>query len=131
MILSMKKKTDFQKQVEAKAYELASGYFNKNEEHLSKSYYSGYCDGAEWQRNRVWHSFDETPNLSTSVLLYDPKNNFMSPPVRCAISFDDFFVQVMNKKYGANYTMWAYMDDVTPMRREELVSESNCVIKED
>ena len=77
MILSMKKKTDFQKQVEAKAYELASGYFNKNEEHLSKSYYSGYCDGAEWQRNRVWHSFDEIPNLSKPVLLYDPLCNIV------------------------------------------------------
>lgn len=127
----MKEKNDFQKQVKSKAYEQASGYFTTNEESLSKSYYSGYCDGAEWQRNRVWHSFDEKPNLSKSVLFYDPVGNYMSPPVTCMLGFDDFFVRTLNKKYGANYTMWAYKDDITPMKREELYSEVNRVIKLD
>lgn len=114
-----KEKSVFQKEVEAKAYEMASGYFTKNEEEYQKSYYSGYCDGAEWQRNRVWHTFDDEPDLSKNVLLYDPKGNFMSPPVRCMLGFDDWFVSTMNKKYGANYTMWAYMDDIVPINLED------------
>lgn len=98
----MKEKNDFQKQVKSKAYEQASGYFTTNEESLSKS-----------------------------VLFYDPVGNYMSPPVTCMLGFDDFFVRTLNKKYGANYTMWAYMDDITPMKREELYSEVNRVIKLD
>ena len=63
---------------------------------------------------RIWHTFEEKPDLSNSVLLYDPNGNFMSPPVRCALGFDDWFISTMNKKYGANYQMWAYMDDIKP-----------------
>lgn len=114
-----KGKSIFHKEVRDKAYERASGYFTKNEEQYSKCYYSGYCDGAEWQRNRVWHTFDDKPNLSKSVLLYDPNGNYMSPPVTCLLSFSDWFVETMNKKYNANYTMWAYMEDITPINKEE------------
>ena len=114
-----REKECFQKEVSDKAYERASGYFTKNETEFSKCYYSGYCDGAEWQRNRVWHTFDEKPNLSKSVLLYDPNGNYMSPPVTCMLSFNDWFVETMNKKYGANYTMWAYMEDITPVNMED------------
>ena len=113
-----KEKSDFQKEVEAKAYERVSGYFTKNEEQYSKCYFSGYCDGAEWQRNRVWHPISEKAVLSNFVLLYDGQGGFMSPP--CRWPFDDFagFVEAMNKKYGANYTQWAYLKDITPIEKE-------------
>jgi hypothetical protein len=62
----------------------------------------------------IWHTLDEKADLSKSILMYDVDGNYMSPPVRCPFSFDDFFVKTMNKKYGANYTMWAYMDDIKP-----------------
>lgn len=63
---------------------------------------------------RIWHTIDEKADLSKFIIMYDPHGGFMSPPVRCPFSFDDFFVKTMNKKYGANYQMWAYMDDVRP-----------------
>ena len=65
-------------------------------------------------KKAVWHTLDEKADLSKSILMYDVDGNFMSPPVRCPFSFDDFFVKTMNKKYGANYTMWVYMDDIKP-----------------
>ena len=63
---------------------------------------------------RIWHTLNEKADLSKSIIMYDPAGDFMSPPVRCPFSFDDFFVSAMNKKYGANYQMWAYMDDIKP-----------------
>ena len=66
----------------------------------------------------VWHPIDEKADLSKSILMYDPEGDFMSPPVRCPLSYDDFFVKTMNKKYGANYTMWAYMDDIKPKAKK-------------
>ena len=124
-----KKIIEFHEQVENEGSKRASGYYTKNEECCQRASYSAFCDGAEWQRNRVWHMFDVKPDLSKPILLYDPKNNFMSPPVTCMLSFNDMFVCAMNKKYGANYSLWVYMDDITPMKRENLYSESNCVLK--
>ena len=69
-------------------------------------------------KKAVWHTLDEKADLSKSILMYDVDGNFMSPPVRCPFSFDDFFVKTMNKKYGANYQMWAYMDDIKPKVEE-------------
>lgn len=66
----------------------------------------------------VWHSIDEKADLSKSIVMYDPDGNYMSPPVRCPLSYDDFFVKTMNKKYGANYQMWAYMDDLAPSKED-------------
>ena len=65
----------------------------------------------------IWHSIDEKADLSKSIVMYDPDGNYMSPPVRCPLSYDDFFVKTMNKKYGANYQMWAYMEDLTPKKK--------------
>lgn len=123
-------RNEFQEQIEAEGAKRASGYYTKNEEAYQRAFYSGFCDAAEWQRNRVWRTFDEKPDLSKSVLLYDPVGNFMSPPLTCMLSFDEMFVSVVNKKYGANYTMWTYKDDITPMKCEDLQSELNCVLKE-
>ena len=68
----------------------------------------------ELQHYRVWHGLEEKAVLSKFVLLYDPDGGYMSPPSRWP--FDDFdgFVEAMNKKYGANYTMWAYIEDIVP-----------------
>ena len=42
-------------------------------------------------------------------------HSFYAVPIpNGTLTFDDFFVKTMNKKYGANYTMWAYMDDIKP-----------------
>lgn len=69
----------------------------------------------EQANKRTWHTLDEKANLSKSIIMYDPDGDFMSPPVRCPFSFDDLFVKAMNMKYGANYQMWAYMDDIKPI----------------
>jgi len=71
-------------------------------------------DKDEKTEKPTWHTLDEKADPSKSILMYDVDGNYMSPPVRCPFSFDDFFVKTMNKKYGANYTMWAYMDDIKP-----------------
>jgi len=42
----------------------------------------------------------------------------MSPPSRSAFGFDSDFVNAMNKKYGANYNMWAYKDDLAPKKED-------------
>lgn len=125
-----KERTEFQSQVEDEGFKRASGYYTDGgEEGYQRAAFSGFCDGAEWQRNRVWHTFDTKPDLSKPVLLYDPQGNFMSPPVTCLFSFDNMFVRAMNKKYAAEYSLWAYMDDITPMKCEDLYSESNYVFE--
>lgn len=64
----------------------------------------------------VWHSIDEKADSSKFVVLYDVDGGYMSPPSRCLLGFDSMFVNAMNKKYGANYTMWAYKDDLAPTK---------------
>lgn len=64
----------------------------------------------------VWHSIDEKADCSKFVALYDVDGGYMSPPSRCMLGFDAMFVNAMNKKHGANYTMWAYMDDLAPTK---------------
>ncbi len=66
---------------------------------------------------KVWHPIDEKADMSKSIVMYDPDGNYMSPPVRCMLGYDDFFVNTMNKKYGANYQMWAYIEDLTPKKK--------------
>lgn len=59
----------------------------------------------------VWHKVSEEANLAKPVVLSDG-NKYMSPP--CTFPFKDMdgFVKAMNKRYGANYTIWAYMEDL-------------------
>lgn len=64
----------------------------------------------------VWHSIDEKADGTKFVVLYDVEGGYMSPASRCAFGFDSMFINAMNKKYGANYTMWAYKDDLAPKR---------------
>lgn len=64
----------------------------------------------------VWHSIDEKANSSKFVVFYDVDGGYMSPPSRCLLGFDSMFVNAMNKKHGANYTMWAYKDDLIPTK---------------
>ena len=63
---------------------------------------------------KVWHSIDEKADGNKFVVLYDVDSGYMSLPSRCMFGFDSMFINAMNKKYGANYTMWAYQDDLTP-----------------
>ena len=67
---------------------------------------------------KVWHSIDEKADSSKFVILYDANGGYMSPPSRCMNGFDSMFINAMNKKYGANYTMWAYQDDLAPIKQE-------------
>lgn len=59
----------------------------------------------------IWHKVSEEANLTRPVVLSDG-DKYMSPP--CTFPFKDMsgFVKAMNKKYKANYTIWAYMDDL-------------------
>ena len=66
----------------------------------------------------VWHSIDEKADSSKFVVLYDVNGGYMSPPSRCILGFDSMFINAMNKKYGANYTMWAYKDDLAPNKED-------------
>lgn len=72
----------------------------------------------DWYRNHIWHDVSEQADLSKSVLLYDPEGGWMSPP--CKFMFKDMpgFVSAMNRKFGANYTKWIYMDDILPSKKE-------------
>lgn len=67
---------------------------------------------------KVWHSIDEKADSSKFVVLYDVDGEYMSPPSRCMLGFDSWFINAMNKKYGANYTMWAYKDDLVPTKED-------------
>jgi gliding motility associated protien GldN len=56
-----------------------------------------------------WVKYDDiAPFLSKQMIMTSNINN------AAMMSIDDFFVKTMNKKYGANYQMWAYMDDIKP-----------------
>ena len=68
---------------------------------------------------KVWHSIDEKADSSKFVVLYDVAGGYMSPPSRCILGFDSMFINAMNKKHGANYTMWAYQDDLAPNKKED------------
>lgn len=68
---------------------------------------------------KVWHSIDEKADSSKFVVLYDVNGGYMSPPSRCMFGFDSMFINAMNKKHGANYTMWAYKDDLVPNKEED------------
>ena len=67
---------------------------------------------------KVWHSIDERADSSKFVVLYDVNGGYMSPPSRCMLGFDSMFINAMNKKHGANYTMWAYKDDLAPNKED-------------
>lgn len=67
---------------------------------------------------KVWHSVDEKADGSKFVVLYDINGGYMSPPSRCMLGFDSMFINAMNKKHGANYTMWAYKDDLAPNKED-------------
>lgn len=67
---------------------------------------------------KVWHSVEEKADSSKPVVLYDVDGGYMSPPSRCLLGFDSRFIDAMNKKYGANYTMWAYKDDLAPTKED-------------
>lgn len=66
----------------------------------------------------VWHPIEEKADSGKFVVLYDADGGYMSPPSRCILGFDAMFVGAMNKEYGANYTMWAYMEDLVPKKKE-------------
>lgn len=65
---------------------------------------------------KIWHPIGEKADGSKFVVLYDTEGGYMSPPARCAFGFDSDFVKAMNKKYGANYDMWAYKADLEPKK---------------
>ena len=67
----------------------------------------------------IWHPIGEKADGSKFVVLYDTKGGYMSPPSRSFFGFDLDFVKAMNKKYGANYDMWAYKDDLAPKKKKE------------
>lgn len=68
----------------------------------------------------IWHSIDEKADSSKFVVLYDVEGGYMSPASRCILGFDSMFINAMNKKYGANYTMWAYKDDLAPKKEADV-----------
>ena len=67
---------------------------------------------------KVWHSIDEKADSGKFVVLYDINGGYMSPPYRCLLGFDSMFINAINKKHGANYTMWAYKDDLVPTKED-------------
>ena len=67
---------------------------------------------------KVWHSINEKADGSKYVVFYDVDGGYMSPPSRCLLGFDSMFVNAMNKKHEANYTMWAYKDDLAPNKED-------------
>lgn len=68
----------------------------------------------------IWHSIDEKADSSKFVVLYDVEGGYMSPASRCILGFDSMFINAMNKEYGANYTMWAYKDDLAPKKEADV-----------
>ena len=71
--------------------------------------------------NEIWHKVSEEANLTRPVVLSDG-DKYMSPP--CTFPFKDMpgFVKAMNKKYKADYTIWAYMDDllnISPLQQDQ------------
>ncbi len=76
-----------------------------------------FMNGADWYRNHIWHDIDEEPDFSKFILLYDEKGGYLSPASRWPFKDMPGFVEAMNKKYGANYTKWVYMEDILPSKK--------------
>ena len=105
-------------------YRGADGNFYKSEE----EYRSQSSAAVQWadehprkglvDLNKLWHDVSEEADLSNSVLLYDEKGGYMSPP--CKFPFKDMpgFVDAMNRKFGAHYTKWIYMNDILPSKED-------------
>lgn len=68
--------------------------------------------------DNVWHDISEEADLSKPVLLYDVDGDYMSPPSKFLLKDMPGFVSAMNRKYGANYTKWMYMEDIIPRKEK-------------
>lgn len=75
-----------------------------------------------WYRKHIWHDIAEEPDFSKFILLYDEEGGYLSPASRWPFKDMPLFVETMNKKYGANYTKWVYMEDILPDKQEITIS---------
>ena len=88
-----------------------------------------FVDGVQWadehprkglvDLDAIWHDVSEEADLSKPVLLYDVEGGWMSPPSKFMLKDMPGFVYAMNRKYGANYTKWVYMEDILPSKKED------------
>lgn len=87
-----------------------------------------FVDGVQWadehprkglvDLDSLWRDVSEEADLSRPVLLYDVNGGWMSPPSKFMLKDMPGFVSAMNKKYGANYTKWIYMDEILPSKND-------------
>lgn len=67
-------------------------------------------DGAEWRINSVWHNKEEIPDLSQDILIIF-KNEI------CTILIGA--VHTLSELKHYDYTNWAYVKDLLPIKEDE------------
>lgn len=83
--------------------------------------------------NEIWHKVSEEANLTRPVVLSDG-DKYMSPPSTFPFKDMSGFVNAMNKKYKADYTIWAYMDDllnISSIQQEQPEVDTLAILPED
>lgn len=72
--------------------------------------YKGFIEGAEWRINSVWHDVNERPVPNKLILAY-------------STDFDEYFIGDLRdfEEFVEHWkiTLWAYIDDLLPERKEE------------
>lgn len=69
-----------------------------------------FVDGAEWRINSVWHDNIEIPDLSQDILI-SYKNKLFSILIGGAHTY--------NELKHIDYTNWAYIKDLLPIKEGE------------
>ena len=87
---------------------------------VSEIIYRVFKEGAEWQRNHVWHKTDEIPKLKKDILVHFESGNMVTMYVDKEI-LDKF------KKYYVDY--WAYIDDLMPTSFDEILEANKDVLQ--
>ena len=87
---------------------------------VSEIIYRAFKEGAEWQRNHVWHKTDEIPKLKKDILVHFESGNMVTMYVDKEI-LDKF------KKYYVDY--WAYIDDLMPTSFDDILEDNKDVLQ--
>ena len=87
---------------------------------VSEIIYRVFKEGAEWQRNHVWHKTDEIPKLKKDILVHFESGNMVTMYVDKEI-LDKF------KKYYVDY--WAYIDDLMPTSFDDILEDNKDVLQ--
>lgn len=85
-------------------------------------YLEGFKDGAEWQKNSVWHSPDEKPVASNSILIDCGYGRYRVIHRSATKSWKQLVK-------GYNIIRWAYIQDLLPTSFDQILEANKDVLQ--